>query len=273
MKMKHNKKRNTAFLFETLVSELTKSVVHNDAEKRATTKNLICKYFRRGTNLYEELQLYKALLETRGLEPIVAEKLIFEVKTQRKCIMDTEIFKEQSDLIGDMNKEYGKSAFANFVPNYKDLATLAQLFNTNVSVKERVLLESKIIETLTSPEDAQQEKMVPIDNLVYKTFVEKFNEKYGDTLEEHQKALLGRYITSFADNGVELKLFLNEEIGRLKRGILESLDSEELKGDPKMAESAKRVLEELQSYSAKEIDEDMIRSVLKIQQLTKELHT
>ena len=268
--MKHNKKRNTAFLFETLVNELTKSVVHNDGDKKGVTKSLICKYFRRGTNLYEELQLYKALLETRGLEPLVAEKLIFEVKTHRKYILDTEIFKEQSDLIDDMNKEYGKSAFANFVPNYKNMATLAQLFNSAASVKERVLLESKIIENLTSPEDVSEEKMVPIDSLVYKTFVEKFNEKYGDTLAEHQRALLGKYISSFADNGVELKLFLNEEIGRLKKELIESLDSEEVKGDSKMIENANRVLEELQGYSAKEIDEDMIKSVLKIQQLTKE---
>ena len=270
--MKHNKKRNTAFLFETLVSELTKSVIHHDPEKKTATKNLICKYFRRGTNLYEELQLYKALLETRGLVPLVAEKLIFEVKEQRKYIMDTDIFEEQSELIGDMNKEYGKNAFANFVPNYKNMATLAQLFNSGAPVKERVLLESKIIETLTSPEDVQEEKMVPIDSLVYKTFVEKFNKKYGDTLTEHQKVLLGKYITSFADNGMELKLFLNEEVGRLKKELVERLDAEEMRSDSKMEENARRVLEELQSYATKEIDEEMIRSVLKIQQLTKEFH-
>ena len=77
--MKHNKKRNTAFLFETLVNELTKSIIHKDDAKKTKTTRLISKYFRRGTSLYEELQLYKALLETRGLERIVAEKLLFEV--------------------------------------------------------------------------------------------------------------------------------------------------------------------------------------------------
>ena len=35
MKLKHNKKRNTAFIFEALVKELTKSVIKkNDAKKR-----------------------------------------------------------------------------------------------------------------------------------------------------------------------------------------------------------------------------------------------
>ena len=31
--MKHNKKRNTAFLYEALVQELTKSVVEKNVEK------------------------------------------------------------------------------------------------------------------------------------------------------------------------------------------------------------------------------------------------
>ena len=32
MKLKHNKKRNTAFLYEALVKELTKSIVHGNKE-------------------------------------------------------------------------------------------------------------------------------------------------------------------------------------------------------------------------------------------------
>ena len=35
MKMKHNKKRNTAFIFEVLIRELTKSIVEkNDKQKK-----------------------------------------------------------------------------------------------------------------------------------------------------------------------------------------------------------------------------------------------
>ena len=38
MKFKHNKKRNTAFLFEALVRELTKTVVIENREKKAEAK-------------------------------------------------------------------------------------------------------------------------------------------------------------------------------------------------------------------------------------------
>ena len=39
MKMKHNKKRNTAFIFEVLIRELTKSIVEKD-----TTRKRKCHY-------------------------------------------------------------------------------------------------------------------------------------------------------------------------------------------------------------------------------------
>ena len=137
--------------------------------------------------MYEDLQLYKALVDTRGLTTIVAEKLIFEVRAQRKFVLDTQVFEEQTELIDDMNKEYSKSVFSNFVPNYKSLATIAQIFNTDTPVKDRVLLESSVIDLLTSPEAEEPKPMQPIDNLVYKTFVSKFNDKYSEALSESQR--------------------------------------------------------------------------------------
>ena len=35
MKLKHNKKRNTAFLYETLMRELTKSILSKDANNKS----------------------------------------------------------------------------------------------------------------------------------------------------------------------------------------------------------------------------------------------
>ena len=32
--MKHNKKRNTAFIYETLTRELTKSIIEKDTDKK-----------------------------------------------------------------------------------------------------------------------------------------------------------------------------------------------------------------------------------------------
>ena len=273
--MRHNKKRNTAFLFEALVAEMTKAIIYGDVKKQAKTRSIISKYFKKGTALYEELQLYKAVLETRGLERILAEKLIYEVKAQRKYILDSDVFQEQSELIQDMNQEYDKGVFGNFVPNYKDLATLSQLFSMGspANVKEKVLLESRIVDYLSSEKDAEQNTMQPIDNLTYATFVKKFNDKYSDTLSEQQRFLLEKYISSFSDNGLELKVFLNEEIGRLREKLSESLDSKELSADDSMRVNTEKIISELNSYSKKRIDSSMVQSVLKIQDLVLELES
>ncbi len=61
--------------------------------------------------------------------------------------------------------------------------------------------------------------MKHIDNLTYKTFVNKFNKTYEKTLRKEQKDFLTNYIVSFSDNGLGLKSFLNEEISRLKKEI------------------------------------------------------
>ena len=113
--------------------------------------------------------------------------------------------------------------------------------------------------------------MVPIDNLVYKTFVEKFNSKYSDTLAENQKALLSKYISSFADNGLELKMFLNEEIGRLKSLLVESLANSTISSDIEMKSKTQKIIDELEGYASKKINDSMIKSILKVQGLEREL--
>ena len=62
----------------------------------------------------------------------------------------------------------------------------------------------------------KEKEMKHIDNLTYKTFVNKFNDTYKNSLKENQKKLLTNYIISFSDNGLGLKSFVNEELGSFK---------------------------------------------------------
>jgi hypothetical protein len=122
-------------------------------------------------------------------------------------------------------------------------------------------------------ETQDERKMVPIDNLVYKTFVGKFNEQYGHGLHEEQKDLLGRYIMSFADNGVEFKVFLNEELGRIKEIVSKSLKSQEVTKDSMMSNSTNQVLSIIDSFRTTPISENMIGKVLKMQNLVREIQS
>ena len=88
---------------------------------------------------------------------------------------------------------------------------------------------------------------------------------------ENQKELLNHYISSFADNGLSLKIFLNDEIGRLKSRMTEALDIVEIKSDSEMASKANKVFEKLESFKSSTIDDDIVLVVLKTQQLEQEI--
>mgnify|MGYP003124661649 FL=1 len=80
--VKHNKKRNTAFIYEALVREVVKQSMDKNTEKRNIAINIIKESFMSKTELRKELILYKTLLETKNLNEKIAEKLLREVKEQ-----------------------------------------------------------------------------------------------------------------------------------------------------------------------------------------------
>lgn len=272
MKMKHNKKRNTAILYEILTQQFTQAIVNRDAKKKNRIATTLKKYFKQGTVLAEELELYKALYETKGLKKELCERLVLEVSRAHAAHIDRNIvYQQQSELISEINREISPDAFKTFIPNYKSLASIAQLFSSEVTIKSKVLLEQNLIELMSETEDEKKEELLPIDNIVYNKFVERFNEKYGDSLLEEQKVLISNYISSFADNGLGLKVYLNEEIGRLKSQLTSAMTNSVFVEDSDMAAKAQKVLEILQESDKMPVDTVLVERIAKIQGLIKEL--
>ena len=218
MRLKHNKKRNTAFLFETLTREYIKAVVKKNTARQTLVKRIIKENFAKGSVLNQELKIYREVL-----------------------------------------------VFGTFVPNYKSLATVYGIFNNKTSIKEKMILEEKMVESLTSAQEGEQQH---IDNLTYKTFVEGFNKKYAD-LPENQKDLLTNYVASFSDNSIELKVYMNEQVSDLKSKLVSHGNDEALQNE-QLKEKFEQVLEKLETYKNKEIDDIMVEEVLKIQDLVRE---
>ena len=272
MKTKHNKKRNTAFLYEALIVELTKKILQEDEGGKILISNIIKEHFKSGTQLRKQLNLYNELLNAEDLEEPQYERLIFEAKLINRNLNSKQIFEEQSALIKRINTEVSKGVFANFVPNYKNLATISQIFDDELPIRNRILLEKNLVEKFTRVQ-VRNNDMVPIDNIVYKTFVDKFNQQYENQLISEQKALLSHYISSFTDNSVQLKLFLEKEVTRLKDKLKQSTQMPEINSDKQMLENANLVIEKLNNLRNKEIDESLIETVLKIQDLVKEIES
>ena len=267
-KFKHNKKRNSAFLYEALVQELTKSIVSKNTEEKNKIVKIIKESFGKNSLMYQELKLYRSISETNNVDTLTAEKIINEAKRQHSQINSEKLIEEQVSLVRKIRKTLSQDMFSNFVPNYKSLASIYQIFNNTQKIKSKILLENEMANKMTSK--VIEEKMEPIDNLVFKSFVKRFNEKYEENLLSEQKEMFSKYILSFSNNGVEFNSFLNEEIGRLKEKINESLKTEEVSEDDEMTQKTKEIYELLESYKTKKPDENMILEIAKIQELARE---
>ena len=268
MKMKHNKKRNTAFLYESLIKELTKSIIRKDSKTKSQVIEIIKKYFNVNSELKKDLNCYVTLLETTTDNHEYAARLMFEVKRDYNKLNRKEIFNQQTKLIKDINESLSPEAFANFISNYKSIASIGQYLNSDATnAKSRIILESKVSTMLKSKKKTVNE-MKHIDNLTYKTFVDKFNKTYENSLKKEQKELLTNYITSFSDNGLQLKTFMNEEVGRLKETL--SNKTKLINSKDKNYDNYFQVLKMLDSFSSKKIDENMIKVLFYIQDLAHE---
>jgi hypothetical protein len=269
-KFKHNKKRNTAFIYECLVVELTRAVLSNDKNSQSSIKSIIKEHFKKDSALLSDLRIYQAITETKDVAQSTAEKILKEAKKQKSVIDTKKLFNEQNKVINKINKSLPVSFFSNFIPNYKDLASVSQIFNTSVPIKSRVLLEQEVIGTMSKTQVGKKE-MLPIDSLTYKIFTQKFNEQYSDSLLEEQKVLLEKYISSFKDNGLELKVHLDQEIGRLKEEIQQCSSNKVIQENEVLKKKLSQVSEILNGFVLQSPDEEMLTKVISIQSLVKEI--
>jgi len=267
--MKHNKKRNTAFLYESLVKELTKTIVRQQEKRKEKIIKLIKENFSKNSELRKDLDLYKSILENKDkMTKDFTDRFLAETKKDYNALNRKSIFNAQTKVITQINQQLGSNVFKNFVPNYKDIATVGAWFQDSIPhAKSRLIVETKV-KALLVPSTAQEKEMKHIDNLTYKTFVNKFNDTYKNSLKENQKKLLTNYIVSFSDNGLGLKSFINEELKYLKDELNQKLSDG---SNQTTNENIQKVLSTLEDFKKNPLDEKMVKKLFYIQDLVGEL--
>lgn len=267
----HNKKRNTALVYEMLVKYLTKCMVENNKREITTVKTILKEFFTKDKVLSKELELYRSLSEPENFTRDTGERIIKEVVNRYSTMDKKLLFHEQSNLINTINKKIGKNVYEMFVPNYRTLASIYQLFNCELPPKKKVMLEQNLCEGLMSPGENQQKKIVtPLKQLEYKIYIEKFNKEYASLLTE-QKVLLSNYMLDGNKNTLEFKLYLNEEIGRIKLEVAGATENEFIKEDRVLEDKIEELRILLEDFSKKEFNESMLKKLLKIQQFLGEI--
>ncbi len=266
MKFKHNKKRNTAFIYETLIMEISKASMNRNEARKSSLVKMLKENFSKGTLLRKDLDIYRSFEKLNELDEDTIVKIIHESKEQFVALDRHKVFEEQTKLINEINKSYGVSVWSNFVSNYKKLATINQALNRDLSPKKQVLVEKKLISML-SYEGKDKNPFPNVNNLAVKTFIEKFNKEYEVTLQPEQKRLLEKYITSYEDDGIEFKVYFYEEIDRIK----DELEIKKSTEDHILSEKLQKIITRIEEYNKRPLDRNLITEVMKIQSLIKEI--
>lgn len=247
MKYKHNKKRNVGLLNEFFVRLITSCILNNDDKLLNEAKKIYKKYFTKGTEIYNELVLAKALYETNISTKEAALLLLEKIKKMAKKLDTKKLEQEKTNLLFEINRKLDKQQefFRQEIPDYTLLGAIQILLEhwkneeneqDFETIKAITNLEDKIINHLTrTPEEDKTNLFLDlteddINNLVLKIMLDKMNEKYKD-FNDDQKKILQLYVFCIGNN--ENKHELKKLMQRIKNSILYHIESENYPNDVK----------------------------------------
>jgi len=102
VKNKHNKKRNTAFVFEALAREATVAIIKGDEETKAKVVSIVRKHFTGDSLLKKDLECYRSLYENQDIDEATSKKIVEAVMAAKRLIDPDGLFKQQTEVIKDI---------------------------------------------------------------------------------------------------------------------------------------------------------------------------
>ena len=232
-KIKHSKFKNTGFIFELLVRQVTAEIMSSN---KSVAEKILKEHFNSKKELSKELKLYQYLINQKYNSESKAEQFINTILEARKRLDEKKLTKEKYNLIKEIKETYNLDEFIKSpISNYKTLASIYKIFEVSLSneqyeptdiVSSRFTIVENIINTSiqnkdTKIKDAVLEEYKKQDEdlraVSYKLLVESFNTKYKN-LSTEQKGLLREYINNINNTGK-----LNEYVGGETTKLVEAL--------------------------------------------------
>ena len=228
-KIKHSKFKNTGFIFELLVRQVTAEIMSSN---KSVAEKILKEYFNAKKELSKELKLYQYLINEKYNSEVKAEKFIDTILEARKRLDEKKIVKEKYNLIKAIKETYNLDDFIKSpISNYKVLASIYKIFETVSSteqfeptdiVSSRFTITESIINTSIQNKDQKikdavieeyQKQDENLRALSYKFLVENCNKKYKNLTEE-QKSLLRQYINNINNTG-KLNEYVSNEVSNI----------------------------------------------------------
>ncbi len=234
-KIKHSKFKNTGFIFELLVRQITSEIMSSN---KSVAEKILKEHFNSKKELSKELKLYQYLINEKYNSEAKAGQFINTILEARKRLDEKKLTKEKYNLIKEIKETYGLDEFIKSpISNYKTLASIYKIFEVATTdeqydptdvVSSRFTIAENIINTSIQNKDAKIKDAVleeyrkqdeDLRAVSYKLLVESFNNKYKN-LSTEQKTLLREYINNINNTG-KLNQFVNTEVTNLVESLKE----------------------------------------------------
>jgi hypothetical protein len=234
-KIKHSKFKNTGFIFELLVRQITSEIMSSN---NSVAEKILKENFNSKKELSKELKLYQYLINEKYNSESKAEQFINTICEARKRLDENKLTKEKYNLIKQLKETYNIDEFIKSpVSNYKTLASIYKMFEVSSTeeqydptdiVSSRFTIAENIINTSIQNKDSKIKNAVleeykkqdeDLRAISYKFLVENFNKKYKN-LTSDQKGLLREYINNINNTG-KLNAYVSEEVSKLVGGLKE----------------------------------------------------
>lgn len=274
-KIKHNKLKNTAILFELLCKYLVYESMNPSLPQKSS--KLIKKFFNKDSSLLSELKLYQQLSETNIKVP--ANDLVSLVIESRKNIDQVKLNNEKFNLVKKLKESYDLDTFfKNRISNYKLFASIYNIFEHNSFDDPTSFLNNKqtIIESLTQvptviEEDHQIKELIKetptIRKKVLERMVDKFNDKY-KSLNDRQRILISKCITENVEEP-SFKDYVITECNNISKQMKYKMDNID---EPVLKIKLNEVNNLLQTIiTAHNIKDEHLSSMLKYYELLEEI--
>ena len=234
-KIKHSKFKNTGFIFELLVRQITSEIMSSD---KSVAEKILKEHFNSKKELSKELKLYQYLINEKYNSESKAEQFINTILEARKKIDEKKLTKEKYNLIKEIKETYNLDEFIKSpISNYKTLASIYKIFETVIVdeqfdptdiVSSRFTIAENIINSSIQNKDVKVKDAVleeyrkqdeDLRAVSYKLLVESFNNKYKN-LNNEQKSLLREYINNINNTG-KLNEYVGNEVTNLVAALKE----------------------------------------------------
>ena len=279
MSKSHNKKRNVGIIYEQLLRTMAQALVDNNQEKYNTALTILRNNFAKGTQLYKEFRLFNALVKTTVDSESLATRILNEAHKAAMDFDSQQLRKEKAQLIKEINHGFGDVTFYNQrIDEYRSYATIQTLLNDwrladDANLARVASYENKVCNWLMKEKVRDNTlktlKEEGVTGLSVKIMREKFNKKYGNTLNSDQQELIKEYVFSKSSgNTTQFKAYLGELKNSLYAELCEYSNN---CSNQVLNEKMDKVKNVIQEINISEVNDDAISKFLTISQLKSEL--